>query len=67
MITNQSPMHLDLSSQLSQNPSVSTVAGVATGDGTISSIMGDEIGEGTIEGDGEIGSKPDVQSGEGGV
>ncbi|GKF77612.1 hypothetical protein Tco_0230082 [Tanacetum coccineum] len=50
-----------------RNPSVLAVAGVATGDGIVKSIIGDEIGDGTSEGDGEMGSEPDVHSGEGGV
>ncbi|GJV30213.1 hypothetical protein Tco_1386661 [Tanacetum coccineum] len=32
-------------------------------DGTVSGIMGDEIGEGTIEGAGEMGSELDGHSG----
>ncbi|GJY05456.1 ribonuclease H-like domain-containing protein [Tanacetum coccineum] len=50
-----------------KNPSLSAVAGVAIGDGTINGIMGDETDEGTIEGDKERGSELDVHSGEGGV
>ncbi|GKD05330.1 hypothetical protein Tco_1180304 [Tanacetum coccineum] len=44
-----------------------TVAGEATSDGMVSGIMGDKIGEGTVEGAGEIGSEPDDHSGDGGV
>nr|GFA35322.1 hypothetical protein [Tanacetum cinerariifolium] len=39
----------------------------AIGDGTVSDIIGDEIGEGAIEGAGETGSEPDDHSGDGGV
>ncbi|GJS65102.1 hypothetical protein Tco_0679666 [Tanacetum coccineum] len=42
-------------------------ARVATSDGTINDIRGDETGDGTSECDGEMGSKPDVHSGEGNV
>ncbi|GJZ70348.1 hypothetical protein Tco_0633898 [Tanacetum coccineum] len=49
------------------NKAVSAVAGEATGNGTVNGIMNDEIGEGTIEGAGEIGSEPDDYSGDGGV
>ncbi|GKF32617.1 hypothetical protein Tco_0102415, partial [Tanacetum coccineum] len=50
-----------------RNPSVSAVAGEAIGDGVVNGTIGDETGEGITEGDGEIGSEPDVHSGEGGV
>nr|GEX13061.1 hypothetical protein [Tanacetum cinerariifolium] len=40
---------------------------VPEGDGTVSDIIGDEMGEGTIEGAGEIGNKPDDHSGNSGV
>ncbi|GJS91563.1 hypothetical protein Tco_0774199 [Tanacetum coccineum] len=43
------------------------VVGVATGDGTVRGIVGDEMGEGTVEGAGEIGSEPDDHSGDNGV
>nr|GFB97182.1 hypothetical protein [Tanacetum cinerariifolium] len=43
------------------------VAGEAIDNGTVSDIMGDEIGEGTIEGAEEIGSELDNHSGDGGV
>ncbi|GKD34906.1 hypothetical protein Tco_1250415, partial [Tanacetum coccineum] len=49
------------------NPLVSAIAGEAIGDGTVNGIMGDETGEGITKGDGEMGSKPDVHSFEGGV
>ncbi|GJW37204.1 hypothetical protein Tco_0060124 [Tanacetum coccineum] len=39
----------------------------AQGDGTVKGIIGDEMGDGSSDGDGEIGSEPDVYSGEGGV
>nr|GEW21064.1 hypothetical protein [Tanacetum cinerariifolium] len=38
-----------------KNPSALAVAGEATSNGTVSGTMGDEIGEGTIEGAGKIG------------
>ncbi|GJT20785.1 ribonuclease H-like domain-containing protein [Tanacetum coccineum] len=41
--------------------------GVATGDGMVNDIRGDETGDGTSECNGEIGSEPGVQSGEVGV
>ncbi|GJX76929.1 reverse transcriptase domain-containing protein [Tanacetum coccineum] len=50
-----------------RNPSVSTAAGVATGDGTVKGIIGDEMGNGSSDGDEEMGSEPDVYSGERGV
>ncbi|GKG55717.1 hypothetical protein Tco_0574611, partial [Tanacetum coccineum] len=37
--------------------------GVATGDGTVNDIRGDETGDGASECDGEIGSGPGSQSG----
>ncbi|GJV88601.1 hypothetical protein Tco_1532539 [Tanacetum coccineum] len=46
---------------------VSAIASEATVDGTVSDIMGDEIGEGTIEGAGETTSEPDGHSGDVGV
>ncbi|GKG43147.1 hypothetical protein Tco_0479831, partial [Tanacetum coccineum] len=49
------------------NPSVLAVTGEATGDGSINGIMDEEIGKGTTEGDGEMGSELDVHLGEGGV
>ncbi|GKG20239.1 hypothetical protein Tco_0380040 [Tanacetum coccineum] len=38
---------------------------VATGDGTVNDIRGDETGDGTSECDGEMRSEPGIQSGEG--
>ncbi|GKG39644.1 hypothetical protein Tco_0463789, partial [Tanacetum coccineum] len=40
---------------------------VATGDGMVNDIKGDETGDGTSECDREIESEPSVQSGEGGI
>nr|GFB49943.1 hypothetical protein [Tanacetum cinerariifolium] len=57
----------DLAPNSVKYPSTSAVAGEATGDGTVSDIMGDEIGEETIEGAGETGSEPDDHLGDGGV
>nr|GEX00598.1 hypothetical protein CTI12_AA277210 [Tanacetum cinerariifolium] len=45
-----------------KNPSASAVAGEATDNRTVSDIMGDEIGEETIEGAGEMRSEPDDHS-----
>ncbi|GJQ97186.1 hypothetical protein Tco_0008325 [Tanacetum coccineum] len=50
-----------------RNPSVSTAVGVAIGDGTVKGIIGDEMGDGSSDDDGEMGSELDVYSGEGGV
>ncbi|GJX05415.1 hypothetical protein Tco_0191331 [Tanacetum coccineum] len=55
---------------ISMNWSSSTrmvAVGVAIGDGTVNDIRGDEMGDGTSECDGEMGSEPDVHSGEGDV
>ncbi|GKE28868.1 hypothetical protein Tco_1444252, partial [Tanacetum coccineum] len=41
--------------------------GVATSDGTVNNIRGDERGDETSECDGEIGSELGVQLGKGGV
>nr|GEV91509.1 hypothetical protein [Tanacetum cinerariifolium] len=49
-----------------KNLLVSAIAGEATGDGTVSGIMGDEIGKRTIDGAEETGSKPEDHSGDGG-
>nr|GFA21160.1 hypothetical protein [Tanacetum cinerariifolium] len=45
----------------------SAVAGKAIGDEIVNGIMGDEIGEGAIEGAKETGSEPDDHSGDGDV
>ncbi|GJU78189.1 hypothetical protein Tco_1275259 [Tanacetum coccineum] len=68
MITNQPPIasELELPAQLeipqSQNRHV-----CSTGDGTVKGIIGDEMGDGSSDGDEEMGSEPDVYSSEGGV
>ncbi|GKG27244.1 hypothetical protein Tco_0402947, partial [Tanacetum coccineum] len=67
MITNQSPYISIRVPNSVKNPSVSAVTDEATCDGTVSGIIGDEIGEGTIKGAGEMGSEPDDHSGDGGV
>ncbi|GKG56510.1 hypothetical protein Tco_0579834, partial [Tanacetum coccineum] len=65
---NISPISLSYhSNKAVSSPPASAVEGEATDDGKVGDIMGDKIGVGTIEGAGEIGSKLDDHSGEGGV